>query len=175
VSCPALPRRLGPLATVAALAFAGCSSSSVQTDASVFVNEHRAGAARVAAATKAVEAGVSQLSSSPTPSQLKRLAAAARQAHRDTVGAGEWRLGGGPEEISEGTSEEENLPRAESQVITGANDLAAAMSALRAYARPPSAARLTRYRERFEQGREQWNEGATEIWYLAHAARAPTV
>lgn len=179
MSCPALRRCVGPLATIAALAFAGCSSSSVQTDASAFVSEHRAGAARAAAATRAVEVEVSRLSGStapsPSPSQLHRLAAAAREARRATVTAGEWRVGGGPQEISEGTSEEEDLPRAESQVTMGANDLAGAMSALQAYARAPSAAGLASYRSRLEQGREQWNEGATEVWYLAHAPRAPTV
>jgi hypothetical protein len=155
------------MATVAALAFAGCASSSTQTGATVFLDEHVVGAARAAAATKAVEAEVSRLSSSPTRSQLERLARAAGEGHRNLVQAGEWN-------VAEG-GEEEDLPRAEAEVTEGANELANAMSALQAYARAPSTAALARYESKLAHGREQWNEGISELWHLAHGSNPPTV
>ncbi len=155
------------MATVAALTFAGCASSSAQVGATAFLNEHAARAARTAAATKAVEAEVSRLSSSPTRPQLERLARAASEAHRNVVQAGEWNVADG--------GEEEDLPRAEAEVTEGANELANAMSALLAYARAPSAAALARYESELAHGRERWNEGISQLWYLAHESNPPTV
>ena len=59
-------------------------------------------------------------------------------------------------------------------MITGANDLAAAISALRAYARAPSAAGLARYQSELPHGREEWNQGISQLWYLAHKSNPPT-
>lgn len=154
------------MATVAALTFAGCTSSA-QTDATAFLNEHVAGATRAAAATKAVEADVSRLSNSPTRLQLEALAPAAGEARRNLVQVSEWN-------VAEG-GEEEDLPRAEAEVTEGASELANAMSALLAYARAPSAAVLARYHSELARGREQWNEGISQIWYLAHESSPPTV
>ena len=161
-------RHLGAMATVAALTLVGCASSSAQTEASAFLAEHAAGAARLAAATKAVEAEVSQLSSSPAPSQLNRLVRMAAEGHRNAVQASEWNV------AAEG-GEEEDLPRAEAEVTEGANDLANAMSALQAYARAPRATRLANYDREVVPGRERWNEGISEIWYLARHSNPPTV
>jgi hypothetical protein len=155
------------MATVAALTFAGCASSSAQLGATAFLNEHVAAAARAAAATKAVEAEVSRLSSSPTRPQLERLARAAGKGHRNVVQAGEWN-------VAEG-GEEEDLPLAETEVTGGAKELANAISALRAYARAPSAAALARCESELAQGREKWNAGISELWYLAHESNPPTV
>jgi hypothetical protein len=155
------------MATLAAFTFAGCASSSAQLGATAFLNEHVAAAARAAAATKAVEAEVSRLSSSPTRPQLERLARAAGKGHRNVVQAGEWN-------VAEG-GEEEDLPHAEAEVTEGANELANAMSALLAYARAPRAAALARYESELARGREQWNEGISQLWYLAHTAHPPTL
>ncbi len=159
------------MAAVAALALAGCASSSPQTAATGFLDEHSAGASRVATTAKAVRAEVARLSSSPTRSQLGRLAAAAGEAHRDAVQAGAWNVAGRGEE----GAEEEDVPRAEGQVTEGADDIASAMSALQAYARAPSAAALARYESEFASGRTQWDEGISQLWYLAHASHPPTV
>jgi hypothetical protein len=156
------------MATLAALTFAGCASSSAPTGATVFLNEHVAGAARAAAATKAVEAEVSRLSSPPTQPQLKRLLRIAGQARRNVVQAGEW-------SVANGEAEEEDLPRAEGEVTEGANDLAQALSALRAYARAPSAATLARYQSELAHGLERWNEGISQLWFQAGKANPPTV
>lgn len=136
--------------------------------ATAFLNEHVAAATRASAATKAVEVEVSRLSSSPTGPQLERLARTAAEGHRNDVRAGEWNV------AAEG-GEEEDLPRAEAEVTEGANDLTDAMSALKAYARAPSAAALARYESELAHGREQWNGGISQLWYLAHRSNPPTV
>jgi hypothetical protein len=164
-------RRLGALAAVIALGLAGCASSSNQTSASAFIDQHGAGATRAAAATKAVEVEVSRLSGSPTRSQLQRLARAAGEGRRAAVQAGEWNVDEGGEE----GAEEEDLPRSEHEAADGGNELANAMAALQAYARAPGAAALARYRRELARGREQWNEGISQLWYLAHEHRPPTV
>jgi hypothetical protein len=139
--------------------------------ASAFRDEHGAEAARVAAATKTVEAEVSRLSRSPTRSQLSVLLRAAAEAHRKLVPASEWSVAGQGEE----GAEEEDVPRAETQVTEAAAELAASMSALQSYARAPSAAALARCESKLAPGREQWNEGISQLWYLAHASNAPSV
>jgi hypothetical protein len=155
------------MVAVAALAFLGCASSSAQREATGFLNEHAAGVARAAAATRAVEAEVSRLSSPPTRPQLESLARASGKGRRDVVPAGEW-------SVPEG-GEEEDLPRAEAEVSEGANELANAMSALQTYARTQSAAAFGRYESKLARGREQWNGGISEVWYLAHDSNPPTV
>ena len=158
--------RLGVMVTVGALAVAGCGSTSAQGSATAFLDEHVSAVARAAAATKAAEAQVSRLSRPPTRLQLERLARAAAQGHRSVVPASEW-------EVAEG--EEEDLPQAEAEVTEGANELAHATSALLAYARTSGAAALTRYESELAHGREKWNGGISELWYLAHKSNPPTV
>jgi hypothetical protein len=164
-------RRPGALAAVVALGLSGCASSSVQTSAGAFIGEHGGGAVRAAAAAKAVEVEVSRLSRSPTRSQLQKLARAAGEGHRSAVQAGEWNVSEGGEE----GAEEEDLPRSEHEVIEGADELANAMAAVQTYARAPSAAALARYRSALARGREQWNEGVSQLWYLGHKHNPPTV
>ncbi len=159
------------VAAVAALALAGCASGTRKA-AIVFLGEHAAGATRAAAATKAVEAEVSQLPSSPTRSQLERLSSAVGHGRRSTVQVGEWNVG--EASVAEG-SEEEDLPRAEAQVTEGANELADAMSARRSSVRAPRAGALARYRSELAHGREQWNEGISQLWFLAGRSNPPTV
>jgi hypothetical protein len=153
---------------VAALTFTACGSSSSQTDASAFLKAHLAGATRVAGSTRAVQAEVSRLSSAPAQRRAQRLMRAAAVGHRDLVQASEWNV------AAEG-GEEEVLPRAEAGVTEGATELAHAMTALQAYVRAPSAAALLRYERELARGREQWNEGIAQIWYLAGKANPPTV
>ncbi len=152
----------------------GCASSSLQTEASEFVEGHGAAAMRAAAAANTVELRASGLSGAPaSASQLKRLARAAASARRAAVYAGEWSVAGGGE--GGGAEEEEDLPRAETQVTEGANELARAVAALQAYTRAPSAAALARYQDQLAGGREKWDEGISEIWHLARRSNPPTV
>ncbi len=169
-----LRRPLGAMAAAAMLASSGCASSSIQTDAAAFLTEHAITAKRAAAATKAVAAEASRLSSPPSGSQLERLARSAAQARRDTVRASEWNVAKSGEGGEEG-AEEEDLPRAETEATEAAGELASAMSALQAYARAPSAAALASYRSKFAHGRERWDESISQLWYLAHRSSPPTV
>jgi len=135
------------------------------------MREHGAVAARLALATRAVELEAARLSGSVSPSRLRQLERAAGRARRDAVQAGEWSAAvGGGENL-----EQEDLPRAEAQVTSGADELAGAMVALRAYARALVPAAIERYRSRLARGREQWDEGITEVWHLAHASNPPIV
>ncbi len=166
-----LRRRLGAIVAVAALGLAGCASSTIQTAATAFIDEHATVATRAAAATKVVEADVSRLSSAPTRSQLQRLARAAAQGHRDIVLAGEWNVS----EAGEAGVEEEDLPRAETETTDGADELADAVSAVQAYARAPDASARASFERELARGREQWNEGIAQVWYLAHESDPPIV
>lgn len=164
-----LQRRLGVLAAAAALGLAGCASSSLQSEASQFVGEHRLAATRAARATKAVEQQASVHSRATDSAGLEGLGQSARTARRKLVQAGEWAAaGGGMEGV-----EEEDLPRAESQITEAADELAGAMAAIQAYVRTPRAAILARYESRLLKGREQWDEGISELWHLARAADPP--
>ena len=168
---PVSPRGLGRCActivVVAGVALAGCSSNA-QTGASAFIGEHRAGAIRAAAATKAVETDVSRLSRSPTRPQLEQLARAASEGHLAVAQVQGW-------SVAEGAEEGEDLPLAESQVNEGAGELAKAMSVLRSSANAPDAAERTRYEGELARGRYRWNEGISQLWYLAHESDPPTV
>jgi hypothetical protein len=138
--------------------------------ASTFRGDHGAAAVRVAAATKSVEADVARLSSHPGSTQLLLLGRAAALAHRELVAAGEWAVAGQGEE----GAEEEDVPRAETQVTEAATEMAGAMTALQGYARAPSTAALARYASKLVPARQQWDEGISQLWFLAHAAGAPT-
>ena len=139
--------------------------------AASFRGEHGAAAARVASATKAVQGELARLGGDPRPSQLGPLERGATEARRVLVAASEWDVAGAGQE----GAEEEDVPRAETQVTEGASGLADAMSALQAYARAPSAAALARFEQKLAPARQQWNEGISQLWYLAHAAGAPTL
>lgn len=162
---------LAVIAVIAGVVLAGCASGSPQTGAVAFRDEHAVAAARVATAAKTVALEISRLAATPTRTQLTLLARDAAQAQRDAAQADEWSVAGRGEE----GAEEEDVPRAETQVTEGAGELAAAMSAAQAYARAPSTAPLAQYRSRLAGGQTQWNEGIAQLWYLAHASDPPTV
>jgi hypothetical protein len=139
--------------------------------AKTFLEEHSSAAARVAAATKQVQAQVAQLSSPPTSAQLQLLAKRAAEARRELIAASEWNVAGQGQE----GAEEEDVPRAEAQVTESASELAAALAPLRAPGTAPSAATLARYRSKLASASGQWDEGISQLWYLAHAAHPPTI
>jgi hypothetical protein len=159
------------MASVAVLAFTGCAPGSPQSGAKTFLDEHAGAAARLATSTKLFEAALARLASSPTPSQLAALAGAAAQAHPELLRASEWSVAGQGEE----GAEEEDVPRAESQVTEAAAELAGVSAALEAYARAPSAVALARNRSKLSAARGQWDEGISQLWYLAHTSHAPTL
>jgi hypothetical protein len=162
---------LGVIAVVAALAVVGCAPGSPQTGAKAFLDEHAAAAARLATSTKLLEAQIPRPASTPTRSQLALLARAATQARPELRAASEWNVAGAGEE----GAEEEDVPRAETQVVEAAAELAAVMFALQRYASAPSASALARNQSKLSVARGQWNEGISQLWYLAHTAHPPTL
>lgn len=153
---------------MAALACAGCAAGSPQTGAKDFYEEHATAASSIAAATRAVEGEVS-LPTPPTKSQLATLAGAVSQAHTSLEQVSGWKIAGQGEE----GAEEEDVPRAETQVAEGAEELLSAMSALGSYARAPTASTLAHYNSKLASGRISWNEGISQLWYLAHKSTPP--
>jgi hypothetical protein len=166
-----LRRPLAALAVAASVGIVACASSSPQTGAATFRDEHAAVAVRLAAAAKALRLEVSRPSSAPTRAQLGKLARAAGDVHGEAVQVSAWSVAGRGEE----GAEEEDLPRAETQVTEGAGELASAMSALQSYARAPSAAALAGYESKLANAQTEWNEGIAQLWYLAHASDPPTI
>ena len=154
-------------ALLAAVALAGCATGSADPGADGFVRVHAAAAQRAAAAASALQAGVASLSRPPSASQLQALEVQARRARREIVPATEW-------DVNE-SGEEEDLSQAELELNEGAGSLMSASAALRAYARDPSASRLALYESELAHGRERWNQGVRQLWYLAHRAGPPTV
>ncbi|HSZ13377.1 MAG TPA: hypothetical protein VK790_05010 [Solirubrobacteraceae bacterium] len=154
-----------------ALALAGCATASPQMGAATFLDEHGTSAQRVALEARAVELMAGQLRTPATRPALGLLGSRAARARADLARASRWAVAGQGEE----GAEEEDVPRAETQVTEGAGELASAMSALQSYSRAPSAAALARYRGRLAQERAQWNEGIAQLWHLAHRSSPPTV
>jgi type IV pilus biogenesis protein CpaD/CtpE len=162
---------LAALAALVALVLAGCAAGSPQTGAKTFLSEHSGAAANIAKSTKQLQLEVSRLSSAPSASQLSVLARTAAEAHRGLIAASEWSVAGQGEE----GAEEEDVPRAETQVIEGATELAAAVALLSAHPGAPRASALAGYRSKLAPGRGEWDEGISQLWYLAHASHPPTL
>jgi len=134
-----------------------------------FYEEHAKAAASIAVATKALELEISRLPASPTRSQLTMLALDASQTHTQLLQVSDWKVAGQGEE----GAEEEDVPRAETQVAEGAEQLASAMSSLGSYARLPETVTIAKYRSKLASGRTSWNEGISQLWYLAHKSTPP--
>jgi len=154
----------GALAT-GAVALAGCAGA--EPGAAKFVREHAASLAPAAAAVRRAEAQAAGLHAPLRGAQKASLEHAAALARRSVVGVSEW-------SVAE-KGQEENLEQAEREVTEGAARLVTAMSALQVYGATPSPASLARYSSERARGREQWNQGIGQLWYLAHRADPPTI
>ncbi len=168
---PRLRPRPCLIALAGALLLAGCSDTSPQTSAAGFLEEHSRAAVHLAQMTRAVAAEVGGLDGAGSPSQLTRLARAASETHAYAVAASEWNIPGGGEE----GAEEEDVPRASSQVAEGAGEVAKAMAYLKTYARTPRTLALRHYKGSLANARIDWNEGIAHLYFLAHRAHAPTL
>ncbi len=165
---------LAALACATGVALAGCASSSIQTDATAFLDEHGSAAVRITEANRSVEAAASRLTTPTSSSKRSLVSRAAEKARRGDVQAGEWDLASSGEGGEEGF-EEEDLPRSETEATAAANELGRAMSALEGYLRNRSADALARYHSELGRGREQWDESITQLWHLAHRSNPPTL
>lgn len=163
--------RFGALAAVGCLLLAGCSTASPQSGAASFLNEHATATIRLAGMTRALDAQASRLTGSATPAELAQLAKAAEALRRYAIKASEWDVPGAGEE----GAEEEDLPRAASQVTEGAGEVASAMSDLSAYAKDRKTVALRHYKGKLANASTEWNEGVAQLWYLAHRSHAPTI
>jgi hypothetical protein len=162
---PGRPARIAA-AAIALAGLAGCAATGASPGANDFYRAHAHEAARAAAAARAVQNAVAGLPPQPTAAQLQALATAARRGRRYIAPASEW-------SVTE-NGEEEDLSQAELELNEGANAFLDATYALRSYARVPRAATLARYRQELASGRERWNQGVHELWYLAHEPDPPT-
>ncbi len=163
---------LAGLSAAAAIGLAACSSStSTEGEASSFVRQHAGGAERAAAAVRALEKQASALSGAAKGARRDELAGDAARAHAAALVASEWN----PPASSEAGSEEEDVPRAEAQVTEAAEELARAAAAIEAYTRDGRGAALGRYQSEMARARELWDEGISQLWFLAKTASPPTV
>lgn len=154
------------------LACAACSSASgPEGEARLFVHQHGREASRTAAAVRAVERDISALPVSAVSTQLRRLIPVAVRARRAAVLASEW----SPVSSSEAGSEEENVPRAEAQVSEAADELLSALKALESYARTRRPAARSRYESAIAHTRVLWNEGISQLWFIARRHDPPTL
>ncbi len=162
------PRLLAPLVLAAlVLAACGCAAAPPQQGAVTFVGQRRVASVRAAEAVREAEADLAALPPAPARPQLTRLGRAARIA-RERVN--EARAG-----LPTYETAEEELPIAESEAGTGANELNYALGELSRYARHPTPALLASYRRRMRIGREKWNEAVGQLWRLARAPDPPRV
>jgi hypothetical protein len=157
-------------AALCALAGAGCllaaGCGTAPSPAAVkFVRERKANARRTQQAVNEARAALAALSERPTVAQLLKLHSTARIA-RERVN--EVRVG-----LPTYEAAEEEVPIAESEAGTGANELNYAMGELVRYARHPRPVTLARYRAYERNGVERWNESLRELWRLAREPNPP--
>jgi hypothetical protein len=171
VRLPRLHPRLCLIAVAGAVLLAGCANGSPQNGAAGFLEEHARAVTHLAQMTHAVAAEVGRLAGVGTSSQLTQLARAAGETHDYAVKASEWDIPGGGQE----GAEEEDVPRATSQVTEGAGEVAKAMAYLKSYASTPRTLALRHYKGRLANARIEWNEGIAQLYYLAHRSHAPTL
>jgi hypothetical protein len=162
--------RLGSLAlaVVVAIGCAGCARSQMRISSQEFLSEHQNAAVAAAAAMRAADLAASSLRGSPTAAELAALTHDASQARRRMRAVSEW-------SVSEG-GEEEDVPRAEGELVEASDEFVTAMSSLLSYGRAPAQATLAVYRQDLARGREKWNEGIGELWHVGgRSGSAPTV
>lgn len=165
---PRPPRRsLLPLGVLAVLALGGCASTAAEPGAGTFYSQHRRAAVTAAKAVRAMESDLPAAPGGAGASQRAALEVLALRAKRRMTPASEW---AGPER-----GEEENLQQAETEVSEAAQDVLKAIRSLRRYASTGSASALSSYRSQMVPAREKWNEGITQLWYLAHQHDPPTI
>jgi hypothetical protein len=116
---------------------------------------------------KNIEQAVSQVPAQPTSSQLQAVSQVAIRSRRDVAAASEWG-------VSE-SGEEEDLAQAQIEVNAGADSVLQAISSMRAYARTPRATLLASVKRQLASARVQWNDGISQLWYLARKPNPPTI
>jgi hypothetical protein len=166
-----VPRALGPrhlllLLALGALALTGCGAAT-ERGAEAFYREHGAEAAQTAQAARALGAEVAGLPARPSTSRLEALAVAEHRTRRDLLAAAKWTV------VEDG--EEEGVSQATKEINEGTGALLQAMTEIRLYASTLRPGYLADYRTELARGREYWNQGITQLWYVAHKSSPPKI
>lgn len=151
---------------VAAIVLTGCGAT-VERGADTFQREHGVEARGAAQALHGVSAAVAVLGTTPTRAQLETVALEVHRAHRKLLAADDWTP------LEDG--EEEGVSQAEREIHEGAAALLKAMTDLRLYTQSNSPAALKAYRQDLAGGREYWNQGIRQLWYIAKLSGPPTI
>jgi len=149
-----------------ALALAGCGATTERGSES-FYREHAGEAGQTAAAVRALAADVMRLPASPSRAALEALAVKEHHARRELLGVSKW-------VVSE-SSEEEGVSQAEKEIEEATGALLQAGTDIRIYAHDRRPVALANYRKQLALGREYWNQGITELWFVAHRTGAPRI
>ena len=158
---------LGSLAAACLLPLALLGCGSGQSGAKTFISEHGTEVVAVRESARNLTLAIDKLASTHGQNQLGEVARIAQEGHdRIAAAHAEW--------TTSESSEEEDLANAEVQIDEAAAELKNAMGQLVAYGNPSRAA-LARYAKQLAAGREKWDEGVTEIWFLAHRRDPPTI
>jgi hypothetical protein len=158
--------RPAPLLAIVAIVLAGCGATT-EPGSDKFYREHSAEARSAAASIAAASAELAALSKTPSKTQLEALALGAHRARRDLLAVVGWTV------IEDG--EEEGVSQATREIHEGAGALLKAVSELRLYSQNRSPAALAAYRHELPGGREYWNQGITQLWYISKRADPPKI
>jgi hypothetical protein len=163
---PGPTRYLTPLLAIGALILAGCGATT-ERGSETFYREHAAEASQAAAAARAVAADVGGLPAKPSTAALEAIAVAEHRTRRDLLAASKWT-------VSE-NGEEEGVSQAEKEVNEATGALLQAMTDIRIYAQDRRPVALANYRKELALGREYWDQGITQLWFVAHKAGPPKI
>ncbi len=155
-------------ATLAAgvLALAGCGSAA-EPGAHTFLREHGNEARTTAALLSTLATAVNGLSGRPSGAQLQTLALDGHRVHRALLAASDWT-------VSE-DGEEEGVSQAEKEIHEGSEALLNAAADIHLYSLRVRPASLAAYRRELAAGREYWNQGITQLWYVAKKPGPPKI
>jgi outer membrane murein-binding lipoprotein Lpp len=166
-----LGRRLDRIPIAAALiigslALAGCGSST-EPGAQTFLREHGSEARRAAALVRDLAAAVRALPGRPSSAQLEALGLDGHRAHRALLAASNW--------TQAENGEEEGVSQAEKEIHEGAEALLNAATDIHLFALRQRPRSLAAYRRELAAGREYWDQGIGELWFVAKQAGPPRI
>jgi hypothetical protein len=167
-----LSRRLDRRISVAAaliigsLALVGCGSAT-ERGAATFLREHGSEARRAAALVTALSTAVGALPGKPSGAQLEAVDLDGHRAHRALLAASNW--------TQAENGEEEGVSQAEKEIHEGTEALLNAAADIHLYSLRPRPRSLAAYRRELAAGREYWDQGIGELWFVAKKPGPPRI